>query len=170
LTRPSDPTALAAVGIVGVVASVIDLRTHRVPNVLTFSAAAGGLALSALRADAVSFPMACLGCLAGLALMLPGHVLGATGAGDVKLFAALGTLLGPKGIAIAWIYTALAGGLLAGVVAYSRLSLSRTVARTAAIVATGGANVAEIERPASHNRFAYAPAIAIGTLAVALGL
>lgn len=170
LTRPSDPAALAVVGIAGVVASAVDLRTRRVPNVLTFSVAACGLALSAFHVDDVRFPMACLGCLAGLALMLPGHVLGATGAGDVKLFAALGTLLGPKGIAVAWIYTALVGGLLAGVVAYSRFSLNRTVARTAALVATGGANVAEIERPVSNNRFAYAPAIAIGTLAVALGL
>ena len=101
--------------------------------------------------------------------MLPGHVIGATGAGDVKLFAALGTLLGPKAIAMAFLYTALAGGAIAIVVAMRRRLLRETFERTADLVRTGGANVGEIER-ASANRFAYAPAIAVGALAAALGL
>jgi len=37
-------------------------------------------------------------------------------------------------------------------------------------VMSRGANVGEIERSTIDNSFAYAPAIAIGTLAVALGL
>jgi prepilin peptidase CpaA len=101
--------------------------------------------------------------------MLPGHVIGATGAGDVKLFAALGTLLGPKAIAMAFLYTALAGGLLAVIVAARRQLLRQTFERTADLVRTGGANVAEIER-ARGNRFAYAPAIAIGALVAALSV
>jgi Flp pilus assembly protein protease CpaA len=86
----------------------------------------------------------------------------------VKLFAAVGTLLGPKAIAMAFLYTALAGGALAIVVAMQRQLLRETVERTANLVRTGGANVAEIER-ATVNRFAYAPAIAVGTLVAALG-
>ena len=49
--------------------------------------------------------------------MLPGHVIGATGAGDVKLFAALGTFLGPSRTGIAFLYMAIAGAVLAAVVA-----------------------------------------------------
>ena len=60
--------------------------------------------------------------------------------------------------------------MLALVVALNRRRLRDTVERTAALVSTGGANVAEIEGGAADNRFAYAPAIALGTLAVALGL
>jgi hypothetical protein len=37
------------------------------------------------------------------------------------------------------------------------------------LVYTGGATRMDIENRALNNRFAYAPAIAIGTLAVALG-
>ena len=48
--------------------------------------------------------------------MLPGHLIGATGAGDVKLFAAAGALIGPAHILTAFIYTALAGGVLAIVI------------------------------------------------------
>ena len=49
--------------------------------------------------------------------MLPGHALGATGAGDVKLMAAVGSLLGPLVIVNAVLFTAIAGGVLAVTVA-----------------------------------------------------
>ena len=161
---------MAAVVGGGGVGAVVDLQTRRVPNALTFSVAALGLVLAASGRGSISLPAATGGLALGFLLMLPGHLIGATGAGDVKLFAAMGALLGPKTIAVAFIYTAIAGGLLAAIVAMNRRSLSRTVERAAALVATGGANVEEIERPAANNRFAYAPAIAIGTLLAALGL
>jgi Flp pilus assembly protein protease CpaA len=87
----------------------------------------------------------------------------------VKLFAALGTLLGPKGILVAFVYTLITGGLLALVVAVSRRRLAVTIERTASLVRTGGSNVSEIEHASADNRFAYAPAIAVGALAAALG-
>jgi prepilin peptidase CpaA len=83
----------------------------------------------------------------------------------VKLFAAIGTLLGPSHIVVAFLYTAIAGGLLAVIVAMRRRRLQETMERTAAFVRTGGSNVGEIERGTANNRFAYAPAIAIGALA-----
>ena len=69
---------------------------------------------------------------------------------------------------MAFLYTALAGGALAIIVAMQRQLLRQTMERAANLVRTGGANVAEIERSAV-NRFAYAPAIAVGTLVAALG-
>jgi prepilin peptidase CpaA len=105
----------------------------------------------------------------GFLLMLPGHFIGATGAGDVKLFAAVGSLLGPAGIAIAFVYTAIFGGALALTAAMVRGRLNHTLQETATLVMTGGANVAQIERPSADNRFAYAPAIALGALVAALG-
>src|SRR5262245_15922463 len=128
-----------------------------------------GLVVAAARLGALSPTQALIGFAVGLALMLPGHVIGATGAGDVKLFAALGTLLGPHAIVMAFFYTALAGGALAIVVGRRRRLLRPTVERTTTLRGTGGANVREIEH-ATVNRFAYAPAIAIGSLAAALGL
>jgi prepilin peptidase CpaA len=150
--------------------AVIDLRTRRLPNALTLGLAALGIALAAMRTDGVSLWGALGGFALGLALMLPGHIVGATGAGDVKLFAAIGTLLGPAGIAAAFVYTAVAGGVVALVVAARRRRLRDTVKRTAALVRTGAANVADIEHESADNRFAYAPAIAIGGVLAALGL
>jgi Flp pilus assembly protein protease CpaA len=86
------------------------------------------------------------------------------------LFAALGTMLGPTRIVMAFLYTAIAGGILAISVARRRRTLGATLERTAVLVRTGGSNVADIERPSLDNRFAYAPAIAIGALAAAIGL
>jgi prepilin peptidase CpaA len=141
-----------------------------VPNSLTLGITATGVALAAAEASHLTIGASLAGLAIGLVLMLPGHLIGGTGAGDVKLFGALGTLLGPSGIAFAFLYTTIAGGVLALVVAIKRRRLQQTVSQAAALVSTGAANVAQIESHHANNRFAYAPAIALGTMAVALGL
>ena len=166
---PSDALLIAAVAGSGGASAALDLRTRRVPNWLTLGITGLGVSLAAAHLTRVSVTGALAGFALGLLLMLPGHVIGATGAGDVKLFAAVGTLLGPAGVVVAFLYTAILGGALAVIVAVYRGRLETTLQGAATLVLTGGANVAEIERPTANNRFAYAPAIAIGTLAAALG-
>jgi prepilin peptidase CpaA len=161
---------VAAVGCSGVLIAAIDLRTRRIPNLATLTVAGLGLVLSATGASGHTAYGALAGLGLGLLLMLPGHLFGATGAGDVKLFAAMGTLLGPGAVVSAFLYTAIAGGMLAFVIAARRRRLVETVNGVAELVATRGANVADIEAPTRHNRFAYAPAIAVGTLLAALGV
>ncbi len=161
--------ALAVVIVGATVAAIVDLRTRRIPNLLSGGLAALGLLLAGLQMTGTGLAAAAGGLLVGLLLMLPGHLLGRTGAGDVKLLAALGTLLGPSGAAVAFVYTLIAGGVLVVIVAAQRGRLETTVSRTATLVRTGGANVAEIERPSTDNRFAYAPAIAVGACLAAIG-
>jgi len=153
----------------GGASALVDLQSRRVPNPLTLGIVALGVVLAAGAWGRVSIPGALLGFVVGLLLMLPGHLIGATGAGDVKLFAAFGTLVGPQTIVVAFLYTAIAGGLLAVVIAHRRRRLLDTVERTATLVRTKGANVGDIEHKSVDNRFAYAPAIAAGTLIAALG-
>ena len=166
---PSDAIVISTVAGSGAVSAALDPRTRRVPNWLTLAITGLGVGLAAAHLTATSLAGALAGFAVGLLLMLPGHIVGATGAGDVKLFAAVGTLLGPAGIGVAFVYTAILGGVLALVVAARRGRLRETMDETATFVRTGGANVAAIERPSADNRFAYAPAIAIGALAAALG-
>jgi prepilin peptidase CpaA len=166
--RSSD-LVLLVVGIIGATSAFIDFRTRRIPNPLTLGTAASGVALAAGHQSGLTVAQALLGCGLGLALMLPGFMFGATGGGDVKLFAAFGTLLGPLAMGYAFIYTVVAGGALAVFVALSRRRLAQTIERTAVLMATGGANAAEIEQASSNNRFPYAPAIATGVLIAALG-
>jgi Flp pilus assembly protein protease CpaA len=150
-------------------AAIVDLGTRRVPNALTISLAAAGIALAATGFGRVGMAASFTGCVLGAALMLPGHVLGGTGAGDVKLLAAAGTLMGPSLTLRAFVITAMAGGVMAGWVAMRRGRLLKTCGATATLVATAGANATDIEHPRSNNRFAYAPAIAVGVMLAALG-
>ena len=166
---PSDALVIAVIAGSGGASDAADLRTRRVPNWLTLGITAVGFTFAAANLTSTSIGGAVGGFVLGLVLMLPGHLVGATGAGDVKLLAAVGTLLGPTGVAIAFMYTTILGGVLALVVAIHRGRLQDTLQETATLVVTGGANVAAIERPSANNRFAYAPAIALGSLAAALG-
>jgi prepilin peptidase CpaA len=161
---------VAVVACSGAVVAAIDLRTRRVPNAITGALAVTGLAHSASGMSGHSPAAAVGGMVLAFVLMLPGHLFGATGAGDVKLFAAMGTLLGPAAVITAFLYTAISGGLLAIAVAAGRRRLTQTVTGVAGLVASGGANAHEIKAPARHNRFAYAPAFAIGALLAALGV
>ena len=159
-------TAVVAVGMGA--AAVIDLRTRRIPNTLTATLAAIGIGLAAAGFGRVGLGASLLGCLLGLAFMTPGHIFGATGAGDVKLLAAAGALLGPTDTIYAFLYTAIAGGVLALVVAVARRRFSQTIASTSRLMSGNERARTEIESTSSDNRFAYAPAIAIGVVLVTL--
>ena len=165
-----DAVAFGAVAVGGSTTAAIDLRERRVPNVMTFGIAVLGLMLAAFHPTTVGLSSAAAGLALGLVLMLPGHVIGATGAGDVKLMAAFGTLLGPGRIGYAFLYSAIAGGAIALAVAARRRRMRVTIARTAALLDRSQAAAAEIEHPRENNRFAYAPAIVVGALAAAMGL
>jgi prepilin peptidase CpaA len=104
----------------------------------------------------------------GLALMVPGHVLGATGAGDVKLMAAVGAVVGPATVVSAFLFTALAGGVLAVAVAARRRRLAATIAGTGRLIAAPADARHEIRAASAAHRFAYGPAIAIGSVLAGL--
>jgi prepilin peptidase CpaA len=166
----ADAMALAMVVAGTGTGAAIDLRIRRVPNTLTMALALTGMALAATGLGSFGVPAAIAGWCFGLGLMLPGYLLGATGAGDVKLMAAVGALLGPDVILWAFLYTTIAGGAIALLVAALRGRLRTTFDETMWLVATRGANRAAIEDPKANNRFPYAPAIAIGAvLAAAVG-
>jgi prepilin peptidase CpaA len=165
---PSEALALTVVIAGTGLAAVIDLRTRRIPNALTGALAVIGVAIAATKLGPVGLGGALLGCALGLAFMLPGHLFGATGAGDVKLFAAAGALLGPATTVQAFLYTAIVGGILAVVIAIRRRRLQQTIGGTARLVCDPKAAVEAIESPETDNRFAYAPAIALGVVIAAL--
>ena len=149
-------------------AAVIDIRHRRIPNVVCVATAATGLALAILGVNSITVTSALAGLAFGFLMMLPGHVFGATGAGDVKLFAAAGTLLGSGRITKAFLYVAIAGGVFAVAIAIRRGRLGRTMGMTARLLGRPHKLKTAIESPAEHNRFSYGPAIAIGCVAAML--
>jgi prepilin peptidase CpaA len=147
-------------------ATAIDLRTRRIPNELTAAMTGVGIAMAATGVSGVSVAGSFIGFALGLALMLPGFGLGATGAGDVKLMAAVGAIVGPAVVVTAFFCTAIAGGVLAIVVAVRRRRLTATLTGTGRLMGSGGRH--QIQTAAASSRFAYGPAIAAGSVIAAL--
>jgi len=155
------PLAILTTGLA--IAVFTDVRLGRIPNALTFSMAGAGFAI-AVAGLGVTPAQAGLGLLVGLAILMPGHILGATGAGDVKLLAAIGSLVGPSLALRVCLYSAVAGGVLAVAVAARRGLLASTLQNaTQLVVAPAGAREAIASAPRA-SRFSYGPAIALGTL------
>ncbi len=149
-------------------AAAIDVRSRRVPNQVSLALAATGVALAAVGASGVTIGASLLGFVVGLVLMLPGHILGATGAGDVKLFAAAGAVMGVGRVFEAFVLVAIAGGVLALGIACRRGRVRRTLTHLAQLCGRPIEARKTIESAAEHNRFPYAPAVAAGCLLAAL--
>jgi prepilin peptidase CpaA len=101
----------AALAMMVLVAAITDVRTRRIPNLLT---ATGGLVALILRAfmGGPAFFDGLLGAGVALALLLPLFAMGGVGGGDAKLLMVAGAFLGPKGFIVALLATALLGGLM----------------------------------------------------------
>lgn len=159
-------------------AVVTDLRSRRIPNILVLTglvmafslhmlALMGGTA--ALAGPQWWAPLA--GCAAGLAALMPLHLMRACGAGDVKLLAMVGAFVGTPAVLTAALYTLLAGGLLSVLFMFGRGVAAQTLTNVRVLLADwrlqarGGrvAPLAPLERTAV--RLPYAVAIATGTAA-----
>jgi prepilin peptidase CpaA len=89
------------------------VRTRRIPNWLTFGAAAAALVWQTAAGGIAGFEHAIAGWATGVALLLAPYALGGMGAGDVKLIGALGAWLGPGETFWVAMYTGVAGGVMA---------------------------------------------------------
>ncbi len=148
--------------------AAIDLVTRRIPNGVVALTAAAGVLAAASGASDLSFGSSLLGLGAGIMLMLPGHLFGATGAGDVKLFGAVGAVVGVERILWALGYTAIAGGVFALIWALHRGRLTLTLRRALGALGRPGRARAAITSAGAHNRFPYGPAIAVGSVLAVL--
>ncbi|MGC4081820.1 MAG: A24 family peptidase [Vicinamibacterales bacterium] len=94
-----------------------DLHARRIPNALTLGGAATALLYRLVTAGPPAAAMGLSGWALGLAIFLPFLLLRGLGAGDVKLMACLGAWLGSELVVHAALYAAIAGGVMAIVMA-----------------------------------------------------
>src|SRR4029079_11040368 len=92
--------------LLGAVACIWDLRTRRIPNLLTFGGAALAIAYSLWTSGFGGLLTSVGGWAVGCAFFLPMFVLGGMGAGDVKLAACLSAWLGPMPAVFIALYSA----------------------------------------------------------------
>ncbi|MDH4083651.1 MAG: A24 family peptidase [Nitrospira sp.] len=148
-----------------------DLRRSRIPNWLTFSAMGISLLMQTWVGGLYGALFSLAGLGVGMGLFLLPYACRAIGAGDVKLMAAIGSLVGPSGVLSVAALSVLAGGLYAlgamtyqwGVVATSR---KLAFATYGAVVSGGSTGVGDLQLPF---KLRYGLAIAAGTLLVLLG-
>jgi prepilin peptidase CpaA len=106
---------LPAVVVLGasLAAAVTDVRSFRIPNRLTLPLLACGLVYQLVTAGLSGLGAGLLGVLLGFALLVPFHVAGGLGAGDVKLLAAVGAWLRPALTFQVFVASAFGAGLYA---------------------------------------------------------
>lgn len=150
-------------------ACMTDLRTRRIPNVLTVSAAGAGLFFHLVTGGPSAAAWSVAGWFAGALLFFPMFALRGMGAGDVKLLAAVGAWLLPGEVAVAALVTSLAGGVIALAVALGHGYLRQAFSNLYLLLMhwrLSGIRPLEsvsLQREGSP-RIAYAVPIAIGTM------
>jgi prepilin peptidase CpaA len=163
------PLASELALVVAVVAAVVDVRTRRIPNILTFGAALCACLLHVSTGATYGLGVAVAGWVIGVAIFFPFFALGGMGAGDVKLVGAIGACLGPAGALHVAIGAAVAGGVVAVLVTLRRGYFGTAVAnlgrligfwRTHGLKPMPGLTLSSGSGP----RLAYAVPILIGTV------
>ena len=94
-------------------AAAYDWKYRRIPNWLTFGGVFAGLAVNTYLLGPSGTFLGFGGAALALIVYLPLFALRAMGAGDAKLMAAIGALIGPFAWFSIFIYTALIGGVIA---------------------------------------------------------
>jgi prepilin peptidase CpaA len=167
-----EPIMMVSLVVVLVTAMCTDIRSSRIPNSITLTAMGFALFVHAWF-DGVPGAFFSLGGLfIGLGLFLLIHLSGGIGAGDVKLMAAVGAMIGPFGALVSGLLATLVGGVYAlGAMCY-QWGVAATGRRLA--YATQGALLSGGERWTQELRLPfrlrYGLAIAGGTLLFLLGL
>lgn len=104
-----------------VVAAVTDLRSRRIPNWLSLSGVLAGIVLNSfLNVDRYNWRTALLGLGLAFAVYFPLYLLRGMGAGDVKLMAAVGALMGPANWFAIFLLSNILGGAAAVLLLLSR--------------------------------------------------
>lgn len=154
------------------IATVTDVRSNKIPNWLTFSAAIIGLGLNFINGGSAGLLSSVAGLFAGMGLFIVLYALGGMGAGDVKLMGAVGAMVGPHMVFWAAVYTAILGGVYAlGLLLFHpRLREKRTSIRQAlkGFIYTRKFFYNKPVPEPNAPKLCYGVAIAIGTIAAVI--
>lgn len=144
-----------------------DVRYRRIPNPFVLATLISGLTLNFALGGLPGAVSSIGGCLLAFILMFMLHVFGAMGAGDVKLFAAIGSVLGAQLVLPTFVVVVLTGGLLAMVVML-RSGVARTTLHRVLQIFVGllpGWQMPRFSVPADRRlTIPYGAAITIGAI------
>jgi prepilin peptidase CpaA len=152
-----------------IVAAIVDVRIQKIPNLLTFPSMIVGFTYHSVVNGWSGLIFSSMGLTVGIAIFLLPYLMGGMGAGDAKLMGVVGAMIGPKGVALACLFTAIVGGFYALIVFLLNIEYRQGFIERSAITVKAFAftkNFIPIPPDESEKkpRLCYAVAIAIGTL------
>ena len=111
-----------------------DVRYRRIPNAFVLATLAGGLLINGILNGLGGLGSSVGGCLLAFGMMFALHLFGAMGAGDVKLFAAIGSVVGVGLVVPTFFVVVLTGGALAVITALRARAVVETAQRVLQIL------------------------------------
>jgi prepilin peptidase CpaA len=130
-------------------AAVTDILWRRIPNWLTFSMMAAGLIRAAWLYGIAGLAHSATGLFVGGCMGFALFIISALGGGDVKLLAAIGAWLGPKGVFLVFIVEAVVGLVIVLIQAAAEGRI-RTLFRNSALIAAGFAFASASQTSMEH--------------------
>jgi prepilin peptidase CpaA len=150
-----------------VVITYYDARYRRIPNAFVLATLVAGLSVNTI-IDGTGGALTSLGgCALAFALMFMLHIFGAMGAGDVKLFAGIGSVLGASLVLPTFLVVVLVGGALAVVTMFRAGTVRETLWRVVQIFVgfLPGWEMPRFSVPAERRyTIPYGVAITVGSL------
>ncbi|HJR06547.1 MAG TPA: A24 family peptidase [Pyrinomonadaceae bacterium] len=150
-----------------VVITYYDARYRRIPNAFVLATLVAGLSTNAIIGGFEGALTSLGGCALAFALMFMLHIFGAMGAGDVKLFAAIGSVVGTSLVVPTFLVVVLVGGALAAVTMFRAGTVKETMWRVVQIFIgfLPGWEMPRFSVPAERRyTIPYGVAITIGSL------
>lgn len=149
-------------------ASVNDIRFHKIPNWLTYPSVITAIVYHTAVNGLAGFFFSIEGIGVGFGVLIIPYLMGGIGAGDAKLMGSVGGFLGPESVFIAFLFSAIIGGLYAFAVLALQGYLKETVSRYGTMIKTLFLSKKLIYVPPSKAvekiRLCYGLAISAGTL------
>ena len=111
-----------------------DVRYRRIPNAFVLATLVSGLLINGILNGFGGLGASVGGCLVAFAMMFALHLFGAMGAGDVKLFAAIGSVVGVGLVVPTFVVVVLTGGVLAVISTVRSRAMAETAQRVLQIL------------------------------------
>jgi prepilin peptidase CpaA len=150
-----------------VIITYYDVRYRRIPNAFVLATLVSGVAVNGIFRGLPGLYASFGGCALAFGLMFMLHVFGAMGAGDVKLFAAIGAVTGAHLVLPTFLVVVLTGGVLAMVSIIRSGRVTTTMNRVLQILVglLPGWNLPKFAVPADRSHtIPYGVAITIGSI------
>jgi len=124
----ANPKVIIALLFIPLAIAIIymDVRYRRIPNKLVFATLVAGISLNLVFRGWHGLASSLEGMVVAFVMMFVLHAIGTMGAGDVKLFAAVGSIVGISSVPQTLMIVALMGGVLA----VAKMIYARRVGRT----------------------------------------